>query len=63
MAARDMNTKGDAFVMLVCTAVSLGSNAAIGFVAGIVLYVVLWMRNYGRVRTTTNLPVQVDQHP
>ncbi|KAG5413143.1 hypothetical protein IGI04_000710 [Brassica rapa subsp. trilocularis] len=62
MAARDMNTKGDAFVMLVCTAVSLGSNAAIGFVAGIVLYVVLWMRNYGRVRTT-NLPVQVDQHP
>ncbi|KAG2298734.1 hypothetical protein Bca4012_010225 [Brassica carinata] len=62
MAARDMNTKGDAFVMLVCTAVSLGSNAAIGFVAGIVLYVVLWMRNYGRVKPT-DLPVQVDQHP
>ncbi|KAL0726667.1 hypothetical protein Bca4012_022760 [Brassica carinata] len=62
MAARDMNTKGDAFVMLVCTAVSLGSNAAIGFAAGIVLYVVLWMRNYGRVKPT-NLPVQVDQHP
>ncbi|KAJ4890602.1 Molybdate transporter 1 [Raphanus sativus] len=62
MAARDMNTKGDAFVMLVCTAVSLGSNAAIGFVAGIVLYVVLWMRNYGRVKPT-DLPLQVDQHP
>ncbi|WZZ82657.1 hypothetical protein YC2023_103229 [Brassica napus] len=62
MAARDMNTKGDAFVMLVCTAVSLGSNAAIGFVAGIVLYVVLWMRNYGRVKPT-GLPLQVDQHP
>lgn len=62
MAARDMNTKGDAFVMLVCTAVSLGSNAAIGFVVGIVLYVVLWMRNYGRVKPA-NLPVQVDQHP
>ncbi|CAH8391467.1 unnamed protein product [Eruca vesicaria subsp. sativa] len=62
MAARDMNSKGDAFVMLVCTAVSLGSNAAIGFVAGIVLYLVLWMRNYGRVKPT-GLPVQVDQHP
>ncbi|CAF2113824.1 molybdate transporter 1 [Brassica napus] len=62
MAARDMNTKGDAFVMLVCTAVSLGSNAAIGFVAGIVLYVVLWMRNYARVKPT-GLPLQVDQHP
>lgn len=63
MAARDMNTKGDAFVMLVCTAVSLGSNPAIGFVAGVVLYVVLWMRNYGRVKKRTDLPLQVDQHP
>ncbi|KFK32553.1 hypothetical protein AALP_AA6G257900 [Arabis alpina] len=59
MAARDMNTKGDAFVMLICTAVSLGSNAALGFVAGIVLYVVLWMRNYGRVKPS-GLPLQID---
>ncbi|ESQ46693.1 hypothetical protein EUTSA_v10000159mg [Eutrema salsugineum] len=63
MAARDMNTKGDAFVMLICTAVSLGSNAALGFVAGIVLYVVLWLRNYGRVKPT-GLPLQTaDEHP
>ncbi|CAA7032835.1 unnamed protein product [Microthlaspi erraticum] len=61
MAARDMNTKGDAFVMLVCAAVSLGSNAAIGFVAGIVLYVVLWMRNYGRVKpSASGLPLRTD---
>ncbi|XP_010472579.1 PREDICTED: molybdate transporter 1 [Camelina sativa] len=59
MAARDMNTKGDAFVMLICTAVSLGSNAAIGFVAGILLYVVLWMRNYKR----STLPLRSDEHP
>ncbi|XP_010429570.2 PREDICTED: molybdate transporter 1-like [Camelina sativa] len=62
MAARDMNTKGDAFVMLICTAVSLGSNAAIGFVAGILLYVVLWMRSYGRVKRST-LPLRSDEHP
>ncbi|CAL9234064.1 unnamed protein product [Arabidopsis halleri] len=61
MAARDMNTKGDAFVMLICTAVSLGSNAAIGFVAGILLYVVLWMRNYGRAKPIS-LPPQSDEH-
>ncbi|GKU99466.1 hypothetical protein SLEP1_g12316 [Rubroshorea leprosula] len=38
MAARDMNSKQEAFVMLVCAAVSLvGSSAALGFVCGIVL--------------------------
>ncbi|CAE6009866.1 unnamed protein product [Arabidopsis arenosa] len=62
MAARDMNTKGDAFVMLICTAVSLGSNNAIGFVAGILLYVVLWMRNYGRAKPIISLPPQSDEH-
>ncbi|EOA29239.1 hypothetical protein CARUB_v10025513mg [Capsella rubella] len=62
MAARDMNTKGDAFVMLICTAVSLGSNAAIGFVAGILLYVVLWLRNYGRVKRST-IPPRSDELP
>ncbi|CAD5319503.1 unnamed protein product [Arabidopsis thaliana] len=61
MAARDMNTKGDAFVMLMCTSVSLGSNAAIGFVAGVLLYVVLWMRNYGRAKPSS-LPPQSGEH-
>ncbi|XP_010548484.1 PREDICTED: molybdate transporter 1 [Tarenaya hassleriana] len=51
MAARDMNTKEDSFVMLVCAATSLGSNAAIGFVSGVVVYGLLRMRNYGKPRT------------
>ncbi|CAA0824443.1 Molybdate transporter 2 [Striga hermonthica] len=45
MASRDMNTKEDSLVMLVCTAVSLtGSSAALGFACGIVLHVVLKLR-------------------
>ncbi|KAF5748233.1 molybdate transporter 1-like [Tripterygium wilfordii] len=49
MAARDMNTKEDVFVMLLCTAVSLvGSSAALGFLCGIVVYVVLRLRNLGK---------------
>ncbi|PIN07574.1 hypothetical protein CDL12_19857 [Handroanthus impetiginosus] len=45
MASRDMNSKEESFVMLVCAAVSLtGSSAALGFVCGIVLYLVLKVR-------------------
>lgn len=45
MAAKDMNTKQEAFVMLVCAAVSLtGSGAALGFIVGIVLYLLLKLR-------------------
>ncbi|KAI3766694.1 hypothetical protein L2E82_16763 [Cichorium intybus] len=45
MASKDMNTKEESFVMLVCAAVSLtGSSAALGFVCGIVLFVVLKLR-------------------
>ncbi|KAL2338112.1 hypothetical protein Fmac_012558 [Flemingia macrophylla] len=45
MASRDMNTKLDSFVMLVCAAVSLtGSGAALGFLVGIVLYLLLKLR-------------------
>ncbi|KAL5729471.1 CCR4-NOT core ubiquitin-protein ligase subunit mot2 [Ranunculus cassubicifolius] len=45
MAAKDMNTKEESFVMLVCAAVSLtGSSAALGFGCGIVLFLVLKLR-------------------
>lgn len=45
MASRDMNTKEDSFVMLVCAAVSLtGSSAALGFGCGIVLFLLLKLR-------------------
>ncbi|KAL8537560.1 hypothetical protein ACS0TY_012616 [Phlomoides rotata] len=45
MASKDMNSKEESFVMLVCAAVSLtGSSAALGFVCGIVLYLVLKLR-------------------
>lgn len=48
MACRDMNSKLDSFVMLMCTAVSLtGSSAALGFVFGIVIYVILRFREKG----------------
>ncbi|KAL6972828.1 CCR4-NOT core ubiquitin-protein ligase subunit mot2 [Sarracenia purpurea var. burkii] len=45
MASRDMNTKEESFVMLVCAAVSLtGSSAALGFGCGILLFLILKMR-------------------
>ncbi|KAH0720873.1 hypothetical protein KY285_006650 [Solanum tuberosum] len=48
MCARDMNTKEEAFVVLVCTSVSLvGSSAALGFLCGIVVHLLLKMRNMG----------------
>ncbi|KAK6912687.1 Molybdate transporter 1/2 [Dillenia turbinata] len=45
MAARDMNSKEEAFVMLVCAAVSLvGSGASVGFVCGVVTHLLLRLR-------------------
>lgn len=47
MASRDMNSKEESFVMLVCAAVSLtGSSAALGFGCGIVLYLLLKLRTW-----------------
>ena len=47
MCSRDMNTKEDSFVMLVSTAVSLvGSSAALGFLCGIIVYILLKLRNW-----------------
>ncbi|CAJ1972157.1 unnamed protein product [Sphenostylis stenocarpa] len=44
---RDINSKEDSFVMLVCTAFSLvGSSAALGFLCGMVVYVLLRLRNW-----------------
>ncbi|XVF47942.1 hypothetical protein PTKIN_Ptkin03bG0150100 [Pterospermum kingtungense] len=49
MTCRDMNTKEESFVMLICTAVSLvGSSAALGFVCGMVVHVLLKLRNLCR---------------
>ncbi|XP_041020858.1 molybdate transporter 1-like [Juglans microcarpa x Juglans regia] len=49
MASRDMNTKEESFVMLLCTAVSLvGSSAALGFVCGIVAHLILKLRNFSK---------------
>ncbi|KAL2516556.1 Molybdate transporter 2 [Forsythia ovata] len=45
MASRDMNSKEESFVMLVCAAVSMtGSSAALGFICGTVLYLLLKLR-------------------
>ncbi|XP_042482692.1 molybdate transporter 2-like [Macadamia integrifolia] len=47
MASRDMNTKEESFVMLVCAAVSMtGSSAALGFGCGIVLFLLLKLREF-----------------
>ncbi|KAH0687547.1 molybdate transporter 2 [Solanum tuberosum] len=63
MASRDMNSKEESFVMLVCAAVSLtGSSAALGFGCGIVLFLLLKLREldcfdscFGRSNDETSL--------
>lgn len=63
MASRDMNSKEESFVMLVCAAVSLtGSSAALGFGCGIVLFLLLKLREldcfhscFGRSNGETSL--------
>ena len=47
MASRDMASKEESFVMLLCAAVSLvGSSAAIGFVCGIIVHLLLGLEKY-----------------
>lgn len=47
MAARDMNSKEAAFVMLICAGVSLmGQSAALGFVCGIVVHLLVRVRSF-----------------
>ncbi|RDX92973.1 Molybdate transporter 1, partial [Mucuna pruriens] len=47
MASRDMNSKEDSFVMLLCTAVSLvGSSAALGFLCGMLVFLLLKLRDW-----------------
>ncbi|KAG9128609.1 hypothetical protein Leryth_017089 [Lithospermum erythrorhizon] len=48
MCSKDMNSKGQAFVMLICTAVSLvKSSAALGFLCGIIAHFLLVLRKLG----------------
>ncbi|PWA35509.1 molybdate transporter 1 [Artemisia annua] len=48
MCARDMKSKEESFVVLICTAVSLvGSSAALGFVTGMVVHLLLRLRKLG----------------
>ncbi|PPR90039.1 hypothetical protein GOBAR_AA30641 [Gossypium barbadense] len=45
MTCRDMNSKQESIVMLICTVVSLvGSSAALGFVCGMLVHVLLELR-------------------
>lgn len=44
MASRDMGSKKESFVMLVCAAVSMKLDAAVGFGCGLVMVFVLWIR-------------------
>jgi MFS superfamily sulfate permease-like transporter len=47
LCARDLNSKEDFFVALICTAVSLvGSSASLGFVIGLKVYMLFKLRNY-----------------
>ncbi|MQL87476.1 hypothetical protein Taro_020021 [Colocasia esculenta] len=47
MTCRDLSTKEESFVVLLCTAVSLvGSSAALGFVCGLVAHLLLWLRKF-----------------
>lgn len=72
MASRDMNSKEESFVMLVCAAVSLtGSSAALGFGCGIVLFLLLKLRkmdcsnfrsNFGFFKAKSE-PVSTEENP
>ncbi|KAL3850347.1 hypothetical protein ACJIZ3_012229 [Penstemon smallii] len=56
MCSRDMNSKEESFVMLVCTTVSLvGSSAALGFLCGIVVHLLLRVRKLGNGQSCTSI--------
>nr|GMD41391.1 molybdate transporter 1 [Ipomoea batatas] len=62
MCARDMSSKEDSFVLLVCTAVSLvGSSAALGFLCGIVAHLLLKFRKLTGInqRRSTSCPIPI----
>lgn len=49
MCSRDMGSKEESFVMLICTAVSLvGSSAGLGFLCGIAAHYLLGLRKLGQ---------------
>ncbi|XP_043726036.1 molybdate transporter 2-like [Telopea speciosissima] len=55
MASKDMNTKEESFVMLLCAAVSMtGSSAALGFGCGIVLFLLLKLRELNCFSSSLN---------
>ncbi|KAK8585473.1 hypothetical protein V6N13_050452 [Hibiscus sabdariffa] len=59
MTCRDMNSKGEVFVMLICTAVSLvGSSAAIGFLSGIAVHLILKLRDMGRDQSCSTINIR-----
>ncbi|XP_061359579.1 molybdate transporter 1-like [Gastrolobium bilobum] len=59
MCARDMNSKEDSFVTLIITAVSLvGSSAALGFLCGMVVYVLLRLRNWTKDKPLSTIWMQ-----
>ncbi|KMT08768.1 hypothetical protein BVRB_6g134920 [Beta vulgaris subsp. vulgaris] len=56
MACRDMNSKGDSFVMLLVTAVSLvGKGASLGFLCGIIAHFLLKLRILDRPQSFPRL--------
>ncbi|CAK9166612.1 unnamed protein product [Ilex paraguariensis] len=56
ICSRDMNSKEESFVMLLCTAISLvGSSAALGFICGIVAHLFLRLRNWGHDQSCSTL--------
>ncbi|XP_021714192.1 molybdate transporter 1-like [Chenopodium quinoa] len=56
MACRDMNTKAEAFVMLLVTAVTLvGSGASLGFLCGIIAHFLLKLRILDRPQSFPRL--------
>ncbi|KAK3438070.1 hypothetical protein EUGRSUZ_A01699 [Eucalyptus grandis] len=57
LAARDMDSKEEAFVMLICAAVSLvGLSATLEFLRGIVVHVLLRLRNLSSIRSSSATP-------
>lgn len=62
MASKDMNSKQESFVMFVCAAVSLtGSSAALGFFVGIVLYLLLKLREVKCGGFGSNKKIKLDE--
>ncbi|XP_022730948.1 molybdate transporter 1-like [Durio zibethinus] len=59
MTSRDMNSKEESFVTLICTAISLvGSSAALGFVCGMVVHVLLRLRNLSRDQSSSTVCIR-----